>query len=474
MSLVWFREDLRLADNPAWTAALAAGPVVAVFVFDEATPGLRPIGAASRWWLHHSLTALDKQLGGALVMRRGPAREVIETLIAETGALALYCNRLYEAPAIARDAEVEQALKARGVAMMSFNASLLHEPTALNTRAEEPYKVFTPFWRAAVQRQIDAPSHSPPHTGKLQRASSEVLRDWRLTPSAPDWAKAWPALWRPGESGAHARLDAFIDTGLDGYASFRDRLDRRHVSRLSPHLRWGEISPRQVWSAVQDALALGAASARDAEAFLRELGWREFSYHLLFHYPDLASRNWRATFDAYPWRSDARDLEAWQSGRTGYPLVDAGMREMWATGYMHGRARMAAASFLVKHLRIDWRLGEAWFWDALIDADPANNAASWQWVAGSGADAAPYFRIFNPVLQGRKFDPDGAYVRRWVPELTKLSHDCLHAPFTAPDAALVLAGVRLGETYPRPIVDHASARAAALAGYEHVKRNAPA
>jgi deoxyribodipyrimidine photo-lyase len=467
-SIVWFRQDLRLADNEALSAAAAAGQVAPVFILDEETPGVRPIGGASRWWLHHSLAALNASLGGTLVLRRGPAGAVLDDLVAETGAGGVYWNRLYEAPIMARDAAIKAGLQARGVAAQSFRGNLLQEPWALKTGAGEPYKVFTPFWRALARMHMDAPAPAVlPKCAKKVR--SEALQEWGLAPSKPNWAAGWRNYWTPGEAGAHERLAMFLEQGIADYGENRNRPDRDGVSRLSAHLHWGEISPRQVWAGVQGAIAHEDALSKGGEAFLREIGWREFSQHLLFHFPDLPRKNWRGAFDAFPWRDDPNGFAAWSRGLTGYPFVDAGLRELWSTGFMHNRVRMAAASFLIKHLRVDWRQGEAWFWDTLVDADAANNAASWQWVAGSGADAAPYFRIFNPVTQGERFDPDGIYVRRWVPELARMPDAYLHAPFDAPEAVLRAAGVRLGETYPRPIVDHKAGRAAALAAYQEVK-----
>jgi deoxyribodipyrimidine photo-lyase len=332
----------------------------------------------------------------------------------------------------------------------------------------EPFKVYTPYWRASLRKPVAAPLPAPECKIDPSAADGDTLDDWGLLPSKPNWAAGWEKLWQPGEVGALERLDAFVEHGLAEYRSLRDRPDRENISRLSPHLHWGEISPRQLWARM--ALEAEAPSKREsADKFLSEIGWREFSYHLLYHYPSLPESNWRPAFDAYPWRSSADDLKAWQHGRTGYPMVDAGMRELWQTGFMHNRVRMIAASFLIKHLRIDWRQGEAWFWDTLLDADLANNAASWQWVAGSGADASPYFRIFNPIVQGKKFDPEGAYVRRWCPELARLPDQFIHAPFDTPPAVLAEAGVTLGKTYPHPIVAHDAARKAALAGYEKVR-----
>jgi deoxyribodipyrimidine photo-lyase len=463
-SIVWFRRDLRLSDNPAWAEAAKLGPVIPVFILDEETPntlggGVRPLGGASRWWLHHSLAALNDQLSGALVLRRGEPLKILTTLLKETGADAVLWNRLYEAGEIARDSKIKSALEGKGVAVKSFNALLLNEPWEVKNKTGEPYKVFTPYWRAAAQLDVRAPTRAP--RVKTEKADSEELADWGLTPRKPDWAKGWETLWTPGERGAAKRLKEFLEEAIADYAEGRDRPDKALTSRLSPHLHWGEISPRQIVVASEDG--------RGRDAFVRELYWREFSYHLLFHYPDLAEKNWKPAFDAFPWRKSQKDLRAWQKGMTGYPLIDAGMRELWATGYMHNRVRMVVASFLIKNLRIHWREGEAWFWDTLVDADAANNAASWQWVAGSGADAAPYFRIFNPVSQGRKFDPDGVYVRRWIPELAALSNEHIHAPFEAPPLDLGAAGITLGKTYPHPIVALGRSRAEALEGYKAVQ-----
>ena len=466
-TIVWFRQDLRLSDNPALYRAAARGPVVPVYILDEG-PDTRPLGGASRWWLHHSLRALGKSLGG-LVLLRGDPGACLADAIAQSGAEAVYWNRCYEPYAIKRDTIIKRDLRAAGLEVESFNAALLHEPWDLATKDGGPFKVYTPFWRAALKRDVAAPLPAPrPEVKALPRCGCD-LGDLDLLPTAPDWAAGWDDLWRPGEASADARLEAFLRDGLAGYATGRDVPDGHNVSRLSPHLHFGEISPRQVWAGARTLENKGPERKDDVAKFLSELGWREFCHHLLYHFPTLPERNWRPAFDDYPWRDSAADLATWQRGATGYPFVDAGMRELWQTGYMHNRVRMITASFLVKHLRLDWQHGEAWFWDTLVDADLANNSASWQWVAGSGADAAPYFRIFNPVAQGRRFDPDGAYVRRWCPELARLDDDVLHAPFEATDAARAAAGVELGRTYPEPIVDHATARQEALAGFDDVK-----
>ncbi|MBR8278108.1 deoxyribodipyrimidine photo-lyase [Burkholderia cenocepacia] len=472
--IVWFRDDLRVTDQPALTRAVESGrPLVCVFVDDTGAGAGPALGGAARWWLHGSLAGLDAALtrhGGRLLLLRGDAQREIERVIGDTGAAAVYWNRRYAQPQRDADAALKASLKARGVTVESSNGSLLNEPWEVLTGSGGPYQVFTAYWRAARRdRTVAAPLPAPERIAfhpwpKAVRDRALALDALALRPHAPDWAgglrDAWPA---PDEAGALARLDTFLTTSLAGYADARDRPDRPATSRLSPFLRFGNVSPRQVWHAVQGAAnAGGAAYAAHADKFLSELGWREFSYTLLYHFPALATDNFRAQFDAMPWRDDPAALRAWQRGRTGYPLVDAGLRELWTTGWMHNRVRMVVASFLIKHLLIDWRAGEAWFRDTLVDADPANNAASWQWVAGCGADAAPYFRIFNPVAQGQKFDPDGAYVRRWVPELAGLDDASIHAPWEASPLALDAAGVRLGVDYPAPLVEHAAARARAL------------
>lgn len=465
-AIVWFRKDLRLADNPALSAASAKGPVLPVYILEDDT--MRPAGGASKWWLRHSLEALSGSLGG-LVLRRGAPEPILKDMARRTGAAAVYWNRRYEPDAIRRDREIKEHLRAAGLEVHSFNGALLNEPWEVATGSGAPFKVFTPFWKAARQRAVADPLPAPALSLAAAPDGSDDLREWALAPAAPDWAAGWTDHWSPGEAGARTRLSAFLKNRLGAYGAERDRSDLPATSRLSPHLHFGEISPRQIHSAVHFQADRDPSQANGAAKFMSEVGWREFSHHLLYHFPQMTTENWRPAFGAYPWREAPDDLARWQRGLTGYPFVDAGLRELWRTGFMHNRVRMIAASFLVKHLRIHWRRGEAWFWDTLVDADAANNAAGWQWVAGSGADAAPYFRIFNPVIQGRKFDPDGAYVRRWCPELAGLNTKWVHAPFEAPPMDLAAAGVRLGDTYPRPMVEHAAARAAALEGYEAVK-----
>lgn len=469
-TIVWFRKDLRLSDNPALFEAAAKGDVLPVYILEDPkqTSDPHPLGGASNWWLHHALENLASQLGG-LVLIRGDARLILPQLAVESGADAVFWNRCYEPHAIERDTQIKADLQAAGLHVTRFSASLLFEPWTLKTKAGGPFKVYSPFWRAARAQAVSRPVPRPAELTLAAYRQTDPLENWGLCPTAPDWALGWENLWDPSEAGAMKRLERFLHEGLAGYGDLRNRPDRPNVSRLSPHLQFGTISPRQIWWATQTVLEKQPELSEDAAKFLSEIGWREFAYHLLYHFPTLPDANWKPAFDAYPWRESETDLRAWQLGKTGYPIVDAGMRELWQSGYMHNRVRMIVASFLVKHLRLHWSLGEAWFRDTLVDADLANNSAGWQWVAGSGADAAPYFRIFNPMTQGEKFDPEGDYVRRWVPELQNLETTYLNAPFKAPEAALERAGVRLGETYPRPIVDHFAAREAALAGYREVK-----
>ncbi|QCK87235.1 deoxyribodipyrimidine photo-lyase [Phreatobacter aquaticus] len=472
-TLLWFRNDLRLADNPALCRAAETGaPVIALYVLENAAGGRAPVGDAARWWLSRSLQSLGRDLearGVQLVLRSGDARTIVPDLAHCLGAGLVAWNRRYDPVGIACDSAIKADLKATGVAVDTFGGSLLREPWEVKTQAGDPMRVFTPFWRA--HQRLGEPGASLPVpavlVGSRTPVPSEELASWGLEPTSPNWAAGFAEVWSPGEAGARARLADFLDAGLARYPDERNRPDLASTSRLSPHLRFGELSPVQIWHASEHA---GAASGRAGiDKFLSEVGWREFSYHLLFHWPRLAQDNFQARFDAFPWRTDPAGLAAWQRGLTGYPLVDAGMRELWQTGWMHNRVRMVVASFLIKHLMIDWREGEAWFWETLVDADAANNAASWQWVAGSGADAAPYFRVFNPVKQGETFDPKGDYIRRYVPELARLPDSAIHAPWQADDQVLKGAGVRLGVTYPRPIVDHAVARARALDAFQALR-----
>ncbi len=460
--IVWFRQDLRIADNPALAAAYESGaPVLPLYILDDETPGEWQPGGASRWWLHHSLASLSASLGKLgvpLILRRGKAEEVLDQLIGETDATGVYWNRCYEPFAITRDKAIKATLQEIDIEAKSFNASLLVEPWEVRSKSGTPFKVFTPFWKTVrSQLTFDLPLPAPTILTPSENIPfSDQLDDWLLTPTSPDWAAGFGAQWTPGEAGAVNQFVAFLDAGIAGYAQGRDRPDRENVSRLSPHLHWGEISPRQIVAALDER----HGTDKDREKFIAELGWREFSYHLLYQAPDLPHKNFRAEFDTFPWARDQDLLSRWQRGETGYPIVDAGMRQLWHTGWMHNRVRMIVASFLVKHLLQPWQDGAAWFWDTLVDADLASNSASWQWVAGCGADAAPYFRVFNPVLQGKKFDPDGLYVKKWVPELADVPAVSVHAPL---EMAVPPAG------YPAPIIELSVGRNRALAAYETMK-----
>ena len=468
-ALFWLRNDLRLTDNAALTAAAAQGPVIFLFVLDDETPGAWRLGGASRWWLHKSLEALSAK--APLVLRRGAADKVVAAVLKESGAASVHFTRDYAPWSGELERRVKAAAEAAGATCHRYGGFLLHEPEAIRNGSGEPYRVYTPFSKACLAAGEPKPLKPVPRftawEGKLK---SDTLADWGLLPTKPDWAKGMAAHWTPGEAGAAARLKHFIADGLAHYADERDRPDRDVTSRLSPYLRFGEISPAQCWHAVRAAqLAAGGKLDKAAEKFLKEVLWREFSYHLLHHWPTLPEKPFRPEFAAFPWSENPVALAAWQKGRTGYPIVDAGLRELWATGIMHNRVRMIAASFLIKDLLIPWQEGERWFWDTLVDADIGNNAASWQWVAGCGADAAPYFRIFNPVLQGEKFDPTGAYVRKWLPELERLPEEFVHRPWEAPALVLKAAGVELGRNYPHPVVDHGKARDRALEAFKEIK-----
>lgn len=448
--ILWFRQDLRLSDQPAFRAAAAAGPVLPVYVLDDETPGLRPMGGASRWWLHHSLAALDaslQKLGGGLLLLRGQSAAVLAQLVAETGAEAVHALRHGEPWWHAIEAQVPKLRLHGGVTLVP--------PGLLRTKTGGRFRMFTPYWRAHVALGAPAlPEAAPARVDFLARPAGERLEALGLVPVQPDWAEGFN--WQPGENGAHAALSEAL-TLLGGYERARNFPAEAGTSRLSPYLHFGELSPAQAWHA-----AVGAVGPEASTPWTRQLIWRDFGHETLDQFPDSADRPHRAEFDRMPWTDvrvgEGRELlRAWQKGRTGYPLVDAGMRELWATGWMHNRVRMVAASFLVKHLLIDWREGERWFWDTLVDADAANNAMGWQWVMGSGVDSAPYFRIFTPTGQSAKFDA-GAYVRRWVPELADVHGPAIHETFPAGHGG-----------YPAPIVDHGTARARALAAYAALK-----
>ncbi len=469
--ILWFRDDLRLGDHRALHAAAATGrPLLCIYVRED-VPGLRPPGAAAAWFLHHALAALALALEEralALVLRRGDPRQLIPRLATETEATAVFVTRRFGPAARAVDAPVARALAARGVAWREEGAGILHDPDALLTAAGAPYRRFTPFWRS-LQRQLSVRAPAGPPPPDLRAAAVPAgwaagrggIADLGLLPVGVDWTGSLAAAWRVDEAEAARLLDAFLGGPLASYADARDRLDVAATSRLSPYLRWGLIAPERVWEAVSAHAVRGledAAAARGAEAFLRELDWREFAWHLFHHFPAMREEPPGRESLAAAWRQDPVALAAWRQGRTGYPLVDAAMRQLWAMGWIPNRARMVAASFLTKHLLIEWRAGEAWFWDTLVDADPASNVMNWQWVAGCGADAAPFHRIFNPLLQAERFDPQARYLCRWVPELGGLAPRDAHRPWgRAPG-------------YPDPIVDHGAARGRALAAHRAAAR----
>lgn len=465
-SLVWFRQDLRLADNPAlFQACSTYENVVPIYIFDEKNSVL---GEAQAWWLHHSLTSLSQSLakiGLNLILRKGNPLEIFLELMSTLPLKTIYWNRCYEPKSIERDKKIKATLQESGVDVVSFNGSLLNEPWSIRNKSGGYFKVFTPYWKTCRQGLTAPPRQLISHNLSSVDVTSDDINEWKLLPRL-DWASQFPNYWTPGEQGAQENLDEFITQNLEGYKTNRDFPERQATSLLSPHLHFGEISPWTVVRSVEYAKLDPRCDLSGAEHFLSELGWREFSYYLLYHVPTLPYKNFKCEFDAFPWQNDESLLKLWQKGMTGYPIVDAGMRELWATGYMHNRVRMIVASFLTKGLFIDWRLGADWFLDTLVDADLANNSASWQWVAGCGADAAPYFRIFNPVLQSQKFDSNGIYIRRWVPELARLNNVEIHAPWEAKNAALIYSTIN----YPKPIINHSESRSKALTYYSKLKK----
>jgi len=470
--IVWFRQDLRLADNPALHAAASEGrPILPVYILDDENADDWKMGAASRWWLQQSLSSLDCSLQGGLLFLRGDARVCLPKLIQDVRADAVYWNRCYEPWRIARDTAIKERLMGDSIRVRSSNGSLLFEPPNTTKPDGTPYRVFTPFYRRGCLQNGIPPRQPLPAPQALSLFPSNAgisLDDLGLMPEI-NWYEGMAEEWSPGEAGAADRLAEFLSAGIEHYDEGRNRPDQRYVSRLSPHLHFGELSPNQAWFSVQDKYAGGELSD-DADRFLSELGWREFSNNLLYNEPTLPTGNLQKKFDNFPWHQDKKALRSWQRGQTGYPIVDAGMRELWHTGYMHNRVRMIVGSFLVKNLLLHWQNGARWFWDTLVDADLANNSASWQWIAGCGADAAPFFRIFNPVTQGKKFDPDGHYVRRFVPELSAMPDKYLHNPWEAPAEVLENAGVRLGDNYPAPVVDLKSSRERALAAFKSLSQ----
>lgn len=474
---MWFRLDLRLADNPALIAAAKNGAVLPVYILDDDNAQQWAMGGASRCWLHESLSSLNASLDNKLLVLNGDAQQLIPLLAQRYQVNEIYWNRCYEPWRIARDTRIKADLSAASVNVQTFNGSLLWEPWTVSKADKSPYKVFTPYYRrgclnAAEPRQpmpapdnlnLWSPDAGHPHDD-LSSLGTAGINSLNLLPEIA-WHKEIQTTWKVGESAAQQRLADFLDAGLTGYREGRNFPTKANVSRLSPHLHFGEISPNQAWHQAKMAGAHLQAED-DLDCFLSELGWREFSYNLLYHRPELPTEPIQQKFKNFPWDTNQAAAKAWQKGLTGYPLVDAGMRELWQTGYMHNRVRMVVGSFLVKNLQTHWHIGENWFWDCLVDADLASNSASWQWIAGCGADAAPYFRVFNPTTQSERFDSEGGYIRRYVPELAKLPAKYIHAPAKAPQAILDAAGITLGDNYPLPIVDVKASRERALAAFK--------
>ena len=467
----WFRQDLRLSDNPALDSAAQYETLIPIYILDEVNSGEFKMGAASKWWLHQSLTKLNESLDGKLLVYQGNPHEILNKLIEEQEVSYVTWNRCYEPWRIDRDKEIKRNFEDKNVAVESFSASLLWEPWTISKDDGTPYRVFTPFYKKGC---LNSEEPRLP-AGKVDLSnlysedlSSDSITDLNLLPTIK-WYKSFEEEWNPGEIGAEQNLNSFLDSGLLNYKEGRNFPSQEFVSRLSPHLHFGEISPNEVWYRAKTKEGISGIEKSLAH-FHSELGWREFSYYLLYHFPDLPNKNFKEKFDIFPWQENEEFLALWQKGNTGYPIVDAGMRELWQTGYMHNRLRMIVGSFLVKNLLIDWRFGERWFWDCLVDADLASNSASWQWVAGSGADAAPYFRIFNPITQGLKFDPEGEYTKKYVPELRDLPNKYLFSPWEAPENILADAGIELGKNYPKPMVDLKLSRETALEAFATTKK----
>ncbi|MEM7618244.1 MAG: deoxyribodipyrimidine photo-lyase [Pseudomonadota bacterium] len=475
-AIVWFRRDLRLSDNPALHAAHENGySIIPLYILDDENPGDgEKYGGAHRVWLYHSLKSLNNDLNNQLVLENGDPTDIIPKLIKKTNATAIFWNRCYEHWTIERDKEIKTHLKDNNVDVQTFNGSLLWEPWTIKNLSGDFYKVFTPFYRKGCL-QAEAPREPLSRPSKLSLADTDnlgiSLEDLNLLPTNEgDWHTGLIKHWDLSEAGAQKRLNDFLDDGLSNYKDGRNHPSWNNVSRLSPYLNFGEISPNQAWYAAQER---GTAEGweKDRDHFLSELGWREFSYNLMYNYPKLKWENIQEKFNNFPWTDEeSEELEQWRRGKTGYPIVDAGMRELYETGYMHNRVRMIVGSFLVKNMLTHWHKGEEWFWDCLVDGDPASNTASWQWIAGCGADAAPYFRIFNPILQSKKFDEAGDYIRKYVPELKDIPNEHIHAPWEAPQGILEMANIKLGDTYPHPMMEHSDARDKAMEAYQVIRK----
>ena len=466
MVIHWFRQDLRLKDNPSLCAAIEAGEVLLIYIWDTKNNEF-PLGAASRWWLHHALIELNKNLQGHLNIYLGDPVEILCNLLEEKNIQGVFWNRCYEPWQIRRDTVIKEKISARGVSVSTFQSGLLWEPWTVSKSDGTPYKVFTPYYfRGCLNASEPRQPFSAPALNSIasQTDADAVSLDSLELLSHGKWETQLLTHWQIGEHAAQEKLHLFVDSGLQDYKSCRDFPAIQSTSQLSPYLHFGEISPHQVWHTVR-----AQGDDENTAHFLRELAWREFSYYLLYHFPQLPKQNWQSKFDIFPWENNMALLKAWQLGKTGYPIIDAGMRELWQTGSMHNRVRMLVASFLTKNCLIDWRLGAQWFWDCLVDADLASNSASWQWVAGCGADAGPYFRIFNPVLQSKKFDLQGHYIRNFVPEISALDNRDIHMPAAASPKALLDAKIILGIDYPVPIIDLAETRKIALALYRGMR-----
>lgn len=472
--IYWFRQDLRVKDNPALFDSIKSGKILPVYILDDVNSGDCFMGKASQLWLYHSLKSLKQSLQGNLLVFRGDSKEVLKKLSREYSATSIYWNRCYEPWQIELSKSIKLECKSNGVEAKSYNSSLLWEPWEVLKGDSSIYKVFTPYYRNGC---LSRPS---PRVAVLNDGSADLfskasfiefnnsnnLEDLRIAHNEA-WCIKLKNYWDIGEEAAHKKFEQFLKQGLKGYKEGRNFPANLNVSRLSPHIHFGEISPNYLWHKARESMPLEGDV--DIETFCSELAWREFAYYQLYHFHELPYKNWNSKFDNFPWVKDSEKLESWKRGETGVPIVDAGMRELWQTGYMHNRVRMIVGSFLIKNLMIDWREGQEWFFDCLFDADLASNSASWQWVAGCGADAAPYFRIFNPVLQGQKFDPNGEYIKRFVPELSRVPSKYLYSPWEAPEELLRSSGVELGIDYPKPIVSLAISRKKALDSYSALK-----
>ena len=464
LSIYWLRQDLRLTDNPALTKSLESNNVLVIYILDDVNSKDNKMGGSSRWWLHRSLENLNEKLDNKISFYSGNPSDIFSELSSRLNIKKVYWNRCYEPWRIKRDIVLKKLLLDKGIKVNSYNSNLLWEPNQILKSDKTPYKVFTPYYRKGCLNHSSPrmPINKPNLENIIKDEKNNNLEDLCLLDKFK-WYSKFENLWTPGEDSAYLKFNKFLENGLNGYRNGRNFPEKENVSQLSPHLHFGEISPNQIWYELDEKF--NNYPEKDINHFKSELGWREFSYYLNFHFPDLNNKNLQTKFDAFPWENDSKLLNAWKKGVTGYPIVDAGMRELWQTGYMHNRVRMIVGSFLVKNLLIDWKKGERWFWDCLIDADLASNSASWQWVAGTGADAAPYFRIFNPILQGSKFDPNGNYTRKFIPELNKVPVKYLFNPWDAPKDLLLEAGVILGVNYPKPIVDIKDSRNKALESF---------